>query len=77
MTLVFDPTINYGTIIAVVSILGTLIGFYWKTRELIFKLHAENLQAQAKMQASLDAMEVRVSTMWRFFENDMERRRDR
>ena len=39
------------------------VGLYWKLRELIFKLHAENRERFAELEAKVNA----VYTWWRGF----------
>lgn len=78
MNATFDNTITLGAIIQTVLLIAAVIGFYWSTRELIFKLHHD---AMEKIQAlhlenseRLSVVETRLATIWKWFTERMERR---
>lgn len=70
----FDPKISFGLLIHLFGSIVTLVGVYWKMRELVFKLHTDNLARLAEVAASVKTMEAKVESLWDWFTNHLERR---
>lgn len=52
----FNPQISLGTILHLVVLVVTLVGVYWKMREFVKDLHAENRQALMEMKVNVERL---------------------
>ena len=62
-----QPTIALGTLIHLTVLLIALIGVYWKTRELIFKLHNQMVER-------ISGVETQVTMMYEWWRDYVKQR---
>lgn len=65
---------SYGLVLHLIGSIVTLVGIYWKMRELVFKLHTDNLARLAEVAAAVKTMEAKVESLWEWFTTHLERR---
>lgn len=74
----FDWTITLGAVlVAATNLLGLLISgvtLYYKSREWVLKLHADNKEQLAALSGTIQAMEAKVDSLWEWFTTRLERR---
>ena len=62
-----EPTISLGSIIAAVSVIVTVIGFFWKTFTKLNDMHAENSNR-------LTTLETKIDPLWRWWTRRIDHR---
>lgn len=60
-------SISFDALLQIAGFIAVMVGIYWRTRELIFKLHNEN-------QTHMSAMEAKLNMLYEWWQNYIERR---
>ena len=66
--------LNVGTLIHLMVLVVSMVGIYWRLRELIFALHRQNQETIHDLTAVVGAMDVKVNSLWKWWEGRLERR---
>lgn len=68
-----DYSISVGTLLHATLLIVTIVGVYWKLRELIFTLHNANRQDIGDLKEAVSVMKSKVDSIWEWFVSRLER----